>query len=354
MKCTNHECGEEFSVPSYECPRCGEIHDNLISGSTGLLYSICKCGEKLPCSTLVGRSKLRAFCPMCKVDIAAANANQFFIQLIGGTSSGKTTYLAAFQHLYIEKFMEARKSGVVRGIAVHPKHKFIELESMYQAGAETESTSSPDPYSFVHSFIKEDDYQFDIFDIPGEHITSGNYNRLYGTFHGLVLLVDPLSVEEVREQVRLTGENATHYSTFSLDEVVNKFIEDFDAQRGKRTQGQSDIPVAVVITKTDLKVVKREVGLPKINAEFNKNREHYRNEVSNARYAICKNYLESQLGLYNVVNYITGTFRNVQFFPASAIGPAIRESTAYEPYGVLEPITWIANKTGTRISKVLK
>ena len=353
MKCTNYICGEEFPVPSYECPRCGERHDNLISGITGFLYSICKCGKRLPCSTLVGRSKLRAFCPKCKDDLAAANASQFFIQLIGGTSSGKTTYLAAFQHLYFEKLIKARKSGEILGVSVYPEHRFIELERMYQAGEETESTSSPDPYSFVHSFMKENDYQFDIFDIPGEHITSGVYNELYGIFHGLILIVDPLSVEEVREQVRLTGENTTHHSTYSLDDVVNKFIEAFKGQRGKHTQDQSDIPVAVVITKTDLKVIKREVGLPKINAEFNKNKEDYGNELSNARYSICKNYLESQLGLYNVINYITGTFRNVQFFPVSAIGLAIRESTAYEPFGILEPVTWIANQTGAMISKVL-
>ena len=93
-------CYMTFKVPGYVCPSCGKIHKDLIPGKTGILVARCECGRFLPSALATGRSRLGGVCPECEKTLATAGAKEFTLQLIGGNTSGKTAYLAAFQHMY--------------------------------------------------------------------------------------------------------------------------------------------------------------------------------------------------------------------------------------------------------------
>ena len=88
------------TVYVFQCPSCGEIHENLTPGPYEIFHVKCSCGKYVPATAFNGRNNLAALCPVCKCPIACGFAEQFGIQTAGNTSSGKTTFIAAFFHEY--------------------------------------------------------------------------------------------------------------------------------------------------------------------------------------------------------------------------------------------------------------
>lgn len=349
-------CFETFRLPGFKCPKCGKIHKQLIPGSCGVLFARCECHKIfLPCTAFTGRSHLEAECPSCEGDLVAANAEQFSIQLIGGASSGKTAFLAAFQHLYLEK-VNKRTGLTVDG---EPVNHFGELERMFQTGiSEATSGGNSQTYSFVHKYGREANDNLVIYDIPGEVIVDGSYSRNprnFGFCDGLIFIVDPLSIQTVREDCVKEGEREAlkNYSQDDVDTVIVQFIHQFTKIKGLSARKMSKIPVAMIISKVDIKVVKREIGGPKIRSLYNKTPAVYGNSESTARDEICKAYL-SRLGLDNALNNIDATFSNVRYFPISAIGRVVGENKPYDPIGVMEPAAWIAKEGNANIANVFE
>jgi hypothetical protein len=320
----------EHRLPNFACPKCGVRHIDLVPGRLGVLFSRCKCGYLLPSCILSGRSKLTAYCPKCAAPLVTTNAAKFAIQLIGGTSAGKTSYLAAFQHVYRQAENKPR---------VVPDDLFAELERNYQSGHAFESTSGRGiiSYSFVHSFSRADDFQFDIFDVPGEVITNGTYETQPEAFkfcEGLVFMIDPLSVTEVRSECESAGDNETlaeNYSTDNIDQTFELFINEYKRLRGLSANQIDSTPVAVVISKADVKVVKRDL-------------ESGEGERS---------YLYDTLKLNRLVDNIETSFNKVEFFAVSAMGHSAALDTPYEPIGVTEPIAWLAAQAKAKNRELL-
>lgn len=77
-------------------------HARLVPGPYGIWHRRCSCGKKLPTTFLLGRSALKAFCPVCGNELAASDVQQFSLSVVGGTSSGKTVLLTAFYHNFLE------------------------------------------------------------------------------------------------------------------------------------------------------------------------------------------------------------------------------------------------------------
>jgi hypothetical protein len=347
-------CFDTFTLPEFTCPKCRAVHNQLIPSRCGALFVRCGCNNTfLPCTAFTGRSQLAAFCPACKGDLVAANAKQFSIQLVGGASAGKTAYLAAFQHLYIEH------ANTKDNLAVYgkPTELFHGLESMYMSGfSEATSGGTSQTYSIVHKYGKRASDNLVIYDIPGEVIIDGSYSRNpknFGFCDGLIFIVDPLSIQAVRDDCVTEGESEAlvNYSHDDVDTVIVQFINQFAKIKGLSAKRMSDIPVAVIISKVDVKVIKREVGAPKIRALFNKNQSAYGGSESIARDTICKAYL-SKLGLDNALNNIDATFSNVRYFPVSAMGRINGEGMPYDPVGVIEPIAWIAKEGRSNTSQL--
>ena len=112
----------------------------------------------------------------------------------------------------------------------------------------------------------------------------------------------------------------------------------------------SRVPVAVLINKSDIEVVNREIGWDAINELFNQNPAAYNNKLDIARDQICKEYM-LKIGLVNVMNNIEATFSNVSFFPVSAIGHIAEDGVAYTPVGVINPVAWIAKESRSKIAR---
>ena len=114
----------------------------------------------------------------------------------------------------------------------------------------------------------------------------------------------------------------------------------------------SNVPVVVLINKTDIEAVNREIGRTTIQKLYNENPAAYNNSEAIARDQICRAYL-AKVGLINVLNNIEATFTNVSFFPVSVMGHIAEKGKAFAPVGVIEPVAWIAKKRRSRLADLL-
>jgi len=350
-------CYTAFRLPYFKCPHCGEVHKNLIPGRNGLFIAKCTCGRFIPCSILSHKSRLIGVCPnpKCEMELATSNAKQFFIQIIGGNSSGKTAYSAAFQHQYL-KFSQGNDVYKVIG---EPAETFEKLERMYNNGlTEASSASEIGSYNYVHQQRGTASQSLIFYDIPDEVLLSEEYEKSplnFGYTDGIIVIIDPLSSASLRNECVRTGDiNATNgFSTDNCEAVIVDFINKFSEIVGRSARKMSDIPVAVLIAKSDIARIKSNIGMPKIKAQYKKAPENYQNDLSVARDEICRAFL-ADIGLANVVNNLESVFSDICYFPMSAIGHSPKAGFAFEPFGVIEPVAWIAQKRQATIYPTLK
>ena len=350
-------CYTAFRLPYFRCPHCGEVHKNLIPGRCGILTAKCSCGRSIPCSVLSHRSKLVGVCPnaKCETDLATANAKQFFIQIIGGNSSGKTAFSAAFQHQYLS----LSQGNDVYKVFGEPKETFEALDYMYRNGVtESSSASEIGSYNYVHQMRGTAAHNLIFYDLPDEVLLSDEYEKSplnFGYTDGIIIIIDPLSVASVRNKCVHQGEISTTsgFSTDNCETIIVDFINKFSEIVGRSARKMSDIPVAVLIAKSDVKCIKNNIGMPRIKAQYKKAPENYNNDLSIARDEICRAFLNDN-GLANVVNNLESVFSEVCYFPMSAVGHSPEAGVAFEPFGVIDPVAWIAKKRQSAVYPTLK
>jgi hypothetical protein len=176
-----------------------------------------------------------------------------------------------------------------------------------------------------------------------------------GFSDGIIILVDPLSIQAVRDQCRKVGDSnaVTDYSHDDIGAIINQFMLQFSEISGRSARKMIDIPVAVLISKADVRVVKQRVGFPKIKAMYNANPSAYRNSIAHTRDKICKDYLVD-LGIHDALNNLESVFANVHYFSISAIGHISETNKSFEPFGVIDPIAWIARDAGAGFEDALR
>ncbi len=323
-------CKRVSVVPVFICSNCGMEQRKLTPGPYGIFHRKCVCEEQLPTTFINGRSLLKAACPFCAADLEASDARQFGIQLVGGVSTGKTTFLAAFWHEYLERVK--RMPGV--SITASPEYAFAELEYWFKNGDSSATTeTNANMYSLIHKYGDKTPIQMTIYDIAGEAFTSlanDIQQQQFQYCEGIVFVIDPTA-------------NPVHVS-----ETVSSFIHEFVGLKGSHSMKTSDVPVAVMITKADLH--KRDIGLPKIRATFASSAQKYADTDGNTslelvRNGMCRDFLEDH-GFGNAVNLIDAEFSRVQYYAVSAMGHPATAGQKYESWGVLEPIAWLMQQQG--------
>ncbi|GHV93997.1 hypothetical protein AGMMS50293_03170 [Spirochaetia bacterium] len=340
------DCKARCIIPTFICSNCGTEHKKLVPGAYGVFSRRCSCGARLPSTFLNGRSKLEARCPQCGHDLAASNARNLGIQLVGGVKSGKTTFLAAFLHQYLEEV--SKNPGIE--IKLHPKTEFDEMERWYRKGfSESTSAMNANMYSIVH--IRKSSkvsYQLSVYDIAGEVFSNQSASRVQSQYRyceGIIIVIDPLSSRSVRAiyEAEHNGQGPSNYSTSNVQEVTIGFIDEF-SKIGVLSVGKvSGVPVSVIISKADINAVKREIGYARINSVYKNNANLYQSK-DDARDAICRDYL-CNIGMAGMINNLAAQFSKIHYFPISAMGHEMNKPEAYDPWGIMEPVMWIIKET---------
>lgn len=337
------KCYATFKLPVFECPHCGTTHTNLYPGRCGLMFSKCSCGRFIPCASVSKRKNLRSYCPKCGEALAGSSIKAFTVQVVGGNSTGKTAFIAAFQHQYVGAI---KRSGI-RNVSTYPENDFAELDEMFRTGkTEKSPTNEVRTYYILHGNKGSSDDGIVIYDVPDEIVLSEQYERNPLNFaysDGIIIIIDPLSVRSVREECEKTigSLSIDGYSDDSTEDIIINFINKYSEVAGRMTRRMSEIPVAVVITKTDLTPIKRRIGTVKIKAEYSANQIQYYS-FDDARDKLCRKYL-SEIGLANAINNLNSVFSQVSFFPVSSMGH-FADGTPFEPQNVITPIRWLAHQ----------
>ena len=306
------KCYNEFNLPVFLCPICDKAHTQLTPGTCGILYAKCACNKKfLPATVFTGRSRLKSRCPSCGERLMAANSKQVFVQLIGGNNTGKTAYIAAFSYYYIHNPLP---DLFIYG---KPSSSFKQLAKTYQSN-EAMAQSGLDDYNFLHCHKKPKNPPKEtlvVYDIDGGQVITAydKSPRHFSFCHGFMLFVDPFSVESVRLEASKNEADNTgiiNYSPQTFDDVVNQFILDFNSIKGLSAGDQSNIPVAVIVSKSDI--------WP-INQGMNDARAYLYN-----------------IGLINAIRSIETKFTNVNYFMVSAYGSV----------NIISPMAWLISQVG--------
>ena len=338
-RCPN--CKRRSVIPAFVCPKCGAEHTRLTPGPYGTFHRECSCGQRLPTTVFNGRSKLKSVCPHCRTSLAHGGAKQFGVQLVGSMSVGKTTYLTAFWHLFLEQIRN--KPDV--SFTLFPANAFDELEDWYQSGY-TEATNdmNANMYSVILNRRGKTPFQFAVYDVAGESFSELDVHEQQQQFRYCEAIIVVLDPEDPQ----------------GAERCISGFVEEFGKLRKKRTTKLSTIPLAVVISKGDL--YKREIGLPKIRVQANAilaasatnsttGQAPFSTEMDEesvlfmARTDLCRRFLRKH-GFENAINLLEGTFSNLAFFPVSALGYVAGTGQSFEPWGVLEPMRWIVRQAG--------
>ncbi|MCL2498264.1 MAG: hypothetical protein FWF06_06615 [Symbiobacteriaceae bacterium] len=321
-RCPN--CKHISVIPVFLCSGCSKEHKQLVPGPYGVWRRSCSCHTSLATTFLSGRSKLQAICPYCAVELAASNATQYGIQLVGGAGAGKTTFLTSFWHLYQKKLLKEGTS-----YRVHPEAAFSELEEWFQQGvsAVTAETNAQ-AYSIIHRERDKTPFQLTLYDIAGESFEGKNFalqQRQFRYCEGVVLVIDPTGDPEIATA------------------AVTGFIDEHKSMRGIPAREMSSTTVAVVIAKGDLFL--GEIGLPGIDTLFRSHPNRYQDSEGRPSYGIaqdviCRLFLQ-QHGFGNLVNLLVSELSHIRFFPLSAMGREMEPGKPYNPWGVLEPMEWL-------------
>lgn len=349
------ECKKRVLIPNYVCPDCGEVHTQLVPGKYGVWKHKCECGNKIPCTFINGRMKLTSVCPMCGHEHVANGIRPIVFQLIGGSKSGKTVFLAAFFHQYFERL--DRNAGISYRITDQYKPFFHDLETWY-GGVECPATAQLDSqmYPVVIDASLDVDRQFSIYDIAGEMFngTTMDSQQLQQQFHycdGLLFLVDPFSEGSLREDRISARGDIRDFSDMPADHVATNFINYFISTKHYNANSKrSDKPLSIIIAKADEKEIKKNIGPARIHAEYNKHQTVY-GSLDNCRDQLCRKFLLN-IGFVSMVNEMEGRFSNVHYFPVSAMGHS-QDGSVYEPWGVWESVSWMIPMTDKRFSDAI-
>lgn len=360
VACPN--CKRKYLIPTYICPNCGKKHTKLTPGKYGVFHRICSCGEKMPTHCLTKRGKLDAECPICNTALKGTGSRPLCVPIIGGRSSGKTAYITAFSYDFIEKV--APRRGLTIGHYSEETEKFYkdEICNDYLGGTTRMTKTEMDiqqASSKAFSFIIQNkklnpDRLIQIYDVAGESFVDNTENEeqlQYKYCHGIIFMLDPLSIPVVRNHLDSTINEIDKSSvgTLDLDIVLDSFMNKLRQITGRSANEVFDMPIAIVVSKADIRTLDRFIGEDVIS-DYMTEHEMNMNMFTVAEDTIIRQFLMDN-GLANFVSNIDMKFKNNRYFKCSAIGHT-RESGRYNPKGVLEPMEWIFQVTDSGMKAV--
>ncbi len=346
--CSN--CQSHFALPVYICPDCGEEHTKLVPSKYGIWKRTCECGAKLPTTFFNGRQKLEALCPVCGMNIKDGGSHvDLPIPVIGGASAGKTCLInqavTAIEGLSEEYGLDYEYSS-------DGNDDYEENCSNMSQGYLPQKTNEMRLryYRFYLSPKKAKVKNLvSLCDIAGEvYSDSTSLGEQIGYKHasGFLMVVDPLSVDDFRNEVKNDIEVGKYgYSNDSIDEVVNLLITTLENMFSSNSKKALGTNLAVVFSKGDIPGLDEKIGDAAVNAYMEANPK-----VTNrldAQNAVCEKFL-MDYGEFNFLNNIRAKFKTIQFFVSSSLGHNV-DGTPFAPQGVEDPVLWLIDKASKTI-----
>lgn len=306
-----------------------------------------------------GNITTRRICPFCHNDVpqSAGFAPSTLISVVGASLSGKSVYFTSLIHML--KTVTPRNfpifcTPINNEMGRKFKHEYE--DPLIEHGMllnQTQKEKQQKLFVFTFSFSDETLPEINIafFDIAGEGMVDTEYMDIYASYirnsSGILFLADPLQFSAVGKKIAL--KNGLDYTGFSDEpaSVLRGLVEDYIYKQGN---GTSDIPTAVVLTKTDLlKVLQYDGGYIHQDSRIFMNFTHrtffnlskFYNINDEAEDFICE--VDP-----NFRNALKRRFADLGFFAVSALGtkPEGQRVASFAPVRVDEPFLWLLHRLG--------
>ncbi|MDH2424628.1 hypothetical protein [Sphaerisporangium sp. TRM90804] len=265
--CPHPQCYAEIVLPEYACPTCGERHRHLTPNLDGAFRHVCRCGTRLPTAIVLGRFRLRAYCPSCgrALPHRIGRARIEPLPFVGGPDAGKTTFMVlAINALHdAVKAADGRAGFVVQGDEL----AFARFREELRAGKVTKTASLAPSATMVDIALPRSkaaggDRILYLFDPSGEGFTgAAKVEAMSYLAHGeaMLIVVDPFALPLVQHGLSAAERGALKRAGVVLSpEDPSDTFQRVRNELAGRTDGARQRRVAVVVTKADLL---RETGV---------------------------------------------------------------------------------------------
>jgi hypothetical protein len=322
---TQAACMQCFHVtpwPAFQCPVCGRPHHDVRPGRLGLFWRRCVCGTHLPTRASHAAWRVTPVCQRCgePLPTGAGAVRDVRVPVFGDISAGKTRFLYASLNSLM------KTAGRLVEFPDKGSQEMAEYGlDVIRSGRETAKTSTIGQVALTCRIgTGRRSELVHLFDAAGEHFRRAREPgslRFLDDGHGLVYVLDPFSVEAIREQI---AENKTakpglaHAAgdpELTYDEVVSR-LQDSGVPASRQL-------LAVVVSKADLL---RAAGL-----------------VLPTGSAAIAQWLRD-CGVHNLVISAPREFSEVRFFTIASqnVTPGDRDDP-----GV--PLRWLLTSSGARL-----
>ncbi len=339
VKCPHSGCHEPISLPIFRCD-CGQKHDRLLPGRYGIFLRRCLCDKSLPTLFLTGKGHLQSTCPHCENPLRdALFTSNAHIPIYGGASAGKTMFMTAATWTLIESSAAGIKAQLIDERASMDYRK--RWKPSFERGDVREKTVALLPDAFLLGLKRRggDSLSLYMYDPDGAamgEVSVLSQHRFLQYFDGMVLMVDPLSLQSIQEAYEDAHQPLPPQASQTDPlEIVDRLVNIME-QKGLLSRGrQFPRKLAVVFSKADLPLVRKTIG--EGSARENTSRWSRRGETSSAR--ISAWLKQSEPALFQSID---SRFSNVRFFVSSAQGGS--SGRGFTPWGVLSPLLWILSQ----------
>lgn len=352
-------CKEKYTLPIYLCPSCGVEHTKLTPGVYGILKRTCECGHKIPTTFFNGRRNLPAKCTKCQGLIGTKEAVPVCIPVIGGPSVGKTCFISGV----MKELVETVAPGCNLTIDFYDSRNEVECMQMiqkYNQGILQTKTANLNPLAY-NFFIKGKflipERLMYIYDIAGEAFNTSDAlstQKQYDYSHGIIFVIDPLSIPDIRDKYQHLGDFAKHGANVTdLNDTFDSFMINFKRISGLSANKLSKIPCAIVINKTDAFDLENKIGFKAAAAAFiNPEKGKKYSDIEDAVSALARQFLMEN-GMSNFVKNTEMCFKKRKYFTCSSLGH-LPNGNSFSPIRVFLPVRWIISNFDKKLWNRIK
>jgi hypothetical protein len=268
--------------------------------------------------------------------------------IFGGASSGKTVLLHTILERIIQRSDWSSKVGV-KFVRPDESRTHSTVVKDLKQGMEPPKTSELLPTACTVALDAGGwERVLYLYDPAGEALADQEHlstHRYTSYVHGLILVIDPFSIDRVRQHYESQPdwrEFSIRPSELPLEDLITRVTNHVEQAQEISTTDRIKVPLAVVITKVDAFDLEEKLGPPAVQRAQFANPELSDEEAGNQ---VIRSWLRAH-GEEHTVHMLEKRFTVLQFFSVSGLGrmPDNSASAPYVSKRVLDPIDWLFEK----------
>lgn len=351
-------CHRVVQLTFFMCPDCNQANE-LIPTEKEVFYQQCSCGKMLPKIPQHGRNELVALCPnhhpnYYPISKYAGTYPEVVIPIVGGTSTGKSAFLAAWTVYSQGQLQFQHGVGVTFPFKGSPEYA-KDCIRRFQKGVPPIKTSIVNPCALGMDIVSRTNrkgLRLYLYDVAGEvfdPLGGASENALapfeyYDFMDGVIFVIDPFSTPVIRQKY---SQSLSNFGTSDkpTDDTCEKFIRGLYEHNLARNEYHF-ASCAVVITKADAKDDKYNLDLDSLIGEVaakTKMRTEPDLSFEDALHEVCAMQLQNW-GMGRVLDLLEGHFKEVRCFSVSAFGHSPQTDIPFASRRVELPILWLLKK----------